>query len=82
MNNSELYFAKRDTFYYVEIVGKITLRDNKISELFGIEPVKRFHSNYNKVPTSKIYLAKFWKDEFSAIRSCNYETGTIDDFLF
>lgn len=73
MSNKELYHGRRDTFYYIELFDKSTSRDNKISELFGIEPTKRYRSFNDS--TSKIYLAKFWKDESSAIRACRYKTG-------
>lgn len=64
-----IYYGKRDDFYFVEITNKLILRDNKISELFDEEKTILYHSP--SMPTNKIYLAKFWKDKDSATRFIN-----------
>jgi hypothetical protein len=64
-----IYYGKRDDFYFVSITNKLISRDNKISELFGEEMTMMYHSP--SITTDKIYLAKFWKDKDSAIRFIN-----------
>lgn len=64
-----IYFGRRDTFYYVEISTLQVRRDNKIAELFGEQPIKKFVSL--TTPTEHLYLAKFWKDKVAADRFAN-----------
>ena len=78
MDQNELlniYFGKRDTFYYYEVGDKSVIRDNQLSELFG-EEVKLVYYSVNG-PTEFIYCAKFWKDKSSALRFLN--TYTLSD---
>ena len=72
MDQNELlniYFGKRDTFYYYEVGDKSVIRDNQLSELFG-EEVKLVYYSVNG-PTEFIYCAKFWKDKSAALRFLN-----------
>ena len=72
MDQNELlniYFGKRDTFYYYEFGDKSVIRNNQLSELFG-EEVKLVYYSPNG-PTEFIYCAKFWKDKSAALRFLN-----------
>lgn len=84
MNQNEslnIYFGKRDKFYYYEIGDKSVIRDNQLSELFGEEVKKMYYSPIG--PTEFIYCAKFWKDKDAAhrflnIRKTNHQLIEID----
>lgn len=69
-----IYFGRRDNFYYVEVTTTQIDRDNKISELFGESPKRRYISM--TTPTSSLYLAKFWKDRSAVERFVTGRTGT------
>jgi hypothetical protein len=70
-----IYFGRRDSFYYVEIADKSVNRDNQLSQLFGEEIKPVYHgSNY---PTDKLYCAKFWKDKDSANNFIRYQKKDI-----
>ncbi len=70
-----LYFGRRDIFYYVEVADKSVNRDNQISKLFGEQVKVTFQSdNY---PTDKLYCAKFWKDKESAQNFIRYRKKDI-----
>ena len=78
MDQNELlniYFGKRDTFYYYEVGDKSVIRDNQLSELFG-EEVKLVYYSVNG-PTEFIYCAKFWKDKESAQNFIRYRKKDI-----
>jgi hypothetical protein len=65
-----LYFGKRDFFYYLEVADKSVNRDNQISELFGEDVKKLYHTS--TTPNEFIYCAKFWKDKDSIQRFVSY----------
>jgi hypothetical protein len=69
---NQLYFGKRDTYYYLELANKSQVRDNLISDLLGQEYTKLFYSSVDHKETPKIYLAKFWKDRSSIERALRF----------
>jgi len=84
---NQLYFGKRDTYYYLELADKTQVRDNLISDLLGVETNKLFYCSLEHKETPKIYLAKFWKDRNSVERSLrfmtnNYKIVKIDQETF
>jgi hypothetical protein len=84
-NQLDIYFGKKDTFYYVVIEDKSVARDNKLSELLG-ENIKLLYHNPSK-PTEYIHCAKFWKDKSSALHHVKSRTNrrlvelTRDEFI-
>ena len=74
--SNQIYFEKRDKYYYLEFVDKSQVRDNLLSDLLGVENQRQYYQSQSFNPTSKIYLAKFWKDRGSALRA----VGFVDTF--
>lgn len=64
-----LYFGRRDTFYCIIVNDKQTNRDNKISELFGLELSDMYISDRGFI--SDISFARFWKDKATAMSLIN-----------
>ena len=67
--SNQIYFEKLDKYYYLEFVDKSQVRDNLLSDLLGLENQRQYYQSQSFNPTSKIYLAKFWKDRDSALRA-------------
>lgn len=59
------FHPKRSEFYYVKMMDRQAIRDNRISELFG-EELKITYLGANSKKVDKIYYARFWKDKKSA----------------
>jgi hypothetical protein len=68
--DNQPYFGKRDTFYYVILASKEIIRDNKISEILGLDFEEKYASPITGW-TTDIWDAKFWKDESAVIRYVN-----------
>jgi hypothetical protein len=74
--SNEIYFKKRDTYYYLEFANKSQVRDNLLSDILGVDHERQYYQSKNfvaRIPdiTTKIYLAKFWKDRTSALWCVN-----------
>lgn len=67
MNDIDIYYGKRDIFYYAQIADKSVVRDNKISELLG-DDVKKYYYNPTLKKTENIFCTRFWKDKKSIVR--------------
>ena len=58
------FYPKRSEFYYVKMMDKQEIRDNRISELFG-EDFKITYLGSDSKKVEKVYFARFWKDRKS-----------------
>ena len=70
--SNQIYFERRDKYYYLEFVDKSQVRDNLLSDLLGVENQRHYYQSTDFNPTPKIYLAKFWKDRGSALRAVRF----------
>ncbi len=73
--SNEIYFKKRDKYYYLEFANTSQVRDNLLSDLLDIEPEPLYYQSLSFEPTNKVYLAKFWKDRNSALRCVNFSNN-------
>jgi len=62
------FHPRRNDFFYIKLSDRQTFRDNKISQLFG-ESYTTTYLGSNRRCVDKIYLARFWKDRPSVLRT-------------
>lgn len=71
---NDIYFSKRDDFFYGVIADKQTKRDNKISDILGEDFIEYYYTP-DTTKCDNIWDAKFWKDKVAAEKTANWESS-------